>query len=404
MRKIHYAWVVCAGCTLMLFMGSGISCNTLSAAYPYFRSINGFSATEVSLLTTIRCLATLFGLFTVPLAAKRVDYRLPCALSCVTDAISLYMYAFSTDIRVFYVASAILGFGLAYGFMLPVSVLIGRWFNARRGTALGICSAVTGFTPMVFSPVLTAMIESRGLRFSLAACATLCLIAAIPVFFLIRPSPESMGTTPFGELPPETPQEQQRHGTKPNKAEWLLLLYAATVIGSIPIAYGMVTLLNTTAGLPAMPVSFAYSVASAGLMGGKLLFGVISDRIGNRSTNMLFLGFALLGVALCCLANLCSVPLMFIGCLLTGLGTVTAAMTISTFAADFSTPQGFPEMMKRFQIAYHFGSLTTSLGMGMLADKTGSYIPGFLAFGVFLALGTAVVVYFYYRKKPLGSR
>lgn len=51
------------------------------------------------------------------------------------------------------------------GAMLPASILMLRWFLSRRGTAIGICAAGTGFA-VVFSSILSALIE----RFSLRVC------------------------------------------------------------------------------------------------------------------------------------------------------------------------------------------------------------------------------------------
>ena len=83
--------------------------------------------------------------------------------------------------------------GVSYGLgaMLPASILMLRWFSSRRGTAIGICAAGTGISAVVFSPILSALIE----RFSLRVCfyfeALVSLLAAGLVFLLIRESPEA---------------------------------------------------------------------------------------------------------------------------------------------------------------------------------------------------------------------
>ena len=58
--------------------------------------------------------------------------------------------------------------GVSYGLgaMLPASILMLRWFLSRRGTAIGICAAGTGISAVVFSSILSALIE----RFSLRVC------------------------------------------------------------------------------------------------------------------------------------------------------------------------------------------------------------------------------------------
>ena len=89
--------------------------------------------------------------------------------------------------------------GVSYGLgaMLPASILMLRWFLSRRGTDIGICAAGTGISAVVFSPILSALIE----RFSLRVCfyfeVLVSLLAAIAVFLLIRESPEACSLAPY---------------------------------------------------------------------------------------------------------------------------------------------------------------------------------------------------------------
>ena len=52
MRKPHYAWAICAGCTLLLLVSGGLAVNAFSVAQPYILAQNGFTNTETSMITT----------------------------------------------------------------------------------------------------------------------------------------------------------------------------------------------------------------------------------------------------------------------------------------------------------------------------------------------------------------
>ena len=103
------------------------------------------------------------------------------------------------------------------GAMLPASILMLRWFLSRRGTAIGICAAGTGISAVVFSPILSALIE----RFSLRVCfyfeALVSLLAAGLVFFLIRESPEACGLAPYGTREEASSSEKQKLSIHPSR-------------------------------------------------------------------------------------------------------------------------------------------------------------------------------------------
>ena len=52
MRRLHRAWAVCLGCTLMLLVSGGLCINAFSVTQPYILAQNGFTNTETSMITT----------------------------------------------------------------------------------------------------------------------------------------------------------------------------------------------------------------------------------------------------------------------------------------------------------------------------------------------------------------
>ena len=108
--------------------------------------------------------------------------------------------------------------GVSYGLgaMLPASILMLRWFSSR-GTAIGICAAGTGISAVVFSSILSALIE----RFSLRVCfyfeALVSLLAAGRVFLLIRESPEACGLAPYGTREEASSSEKQKLFIHPSR-------------------------------------------------------------------------------------------------------------------------------------------------------------------------------------------
>ena len=81
MRRLHRAWAVCLGCTLMLLVSGRLCINAFSVTQPYILAQNGFTNTETSMITTacsVTFLLCMFGigapLTTVGLSVWAADF------------------------------------------------------------------------------------------------------------------------------------------------------------------------------------------------------------------------------------------------------------------------------------------------------------------------------------------
>ena len=79
--------------------------------------------------------------------------------------------------------------GLAFGFLyLPSLVIVGLWFEKKRGVATGITVAGSGVGMFVLPPLCTLMIDHWGWRFSMYGLAAMVFLCA-PLAMLYRPVP-----------------------------------------------------------------------------------------------------------------------------------------------------------------------------------------------------------------------
>ena len=163
MKKLHYSWVICLSGALLMFAAVGLTITAFSVYQPYIISVNGFSNTQASVLMTIRSIFTLVALLFVEVFYRRLNLRLGMAITVLLAAGSFFMYSVSRGYLMYCVSSALSGVAYAMGGMIPVSLLISRWFRDKVGLALGICSAGTGVSAVLIPPVVTRMIEKHSL-------------------------------------------------------------------------------------------------------------------------------------------------------------------------------------------------------------------------------------------------
>ena len=67
-RQIHrprYNWMICIGCSLLIFVTMGLVSSGFSVYFPFLARTYGLSNTQVSLLTTVRCAASFFSMLIV---------------------------------------------------------------------------------------------------------------------------------------------------------------------------------------------------------------------------------------------------------------------------------------------------------------------------------------------------
>ena len=83
--------------------------------------------------------------------------------------------------------------GCAFGFLyLPSLVIVGLWFDKKRGIATGITVAGTGVGLFVLPPLCTSLIKNFGWRVSLYALSGLVFLCA-PLALLYRDVPVKSG-------------------------------------------------------------------------------------------------------------------------------------------------------------------------------------------------------------------
>lgn len=246
MKNIHRAWAVCLGCTLALLVCGGLC-------------INAFSVTQTSMITTACSVTFLLCMFVVNTYYDKLGYRAGLTLAVLLGVGSFVLFAEARTIPGYYLAGMLAGVSHGLGAMLPASILMLRWFLSRRGTAIGICAAGTGISAVVFSSILSALIE----RFSLRVCfyfeALVSLLAAGLVFLLIRESPEACGLAPYGTREEASSSEKQKLSIHPSRLRWAMLYLGVILIGSIASpGFAHMMILFTSSGFSGAQAAFSF--------------------------------------------------------------------------------------------------------------------------------------------------
>ncbi len=277
---------------------------------------------------------------------------------------------------------------------LAANAITSRWFEIRRGRAMGLLAVSTSTGGFTMPPLIAFLMENLGWRTALVVQGLMAaglMLMVVMIFIRDRPSDLQLAVD-GGEAHPVLHTEQRR----PNEKAWSfgslfgagnfwlvaggagILLAADQALLASMIPYGM------DAGLSLQQASFLMSCLTFSAILGKLAIGALADRVDKR---WLFCAVACCNLAF--LAVLLMEPdfvVMLVACSIIGVaigGTYPLWMTIT---ADCFGARSFGTVMGSMNLVVMPFSIIAIRFIGEVFDRTGSYDIAFFAF-----MGTALL-------------
>ena len=320
----------------------------------------------------------------------KIDYRLSMAVASLAMGIGIIASSFSPKIEWVYLLYGVL-FGFAAGFSYrTLLTCIISWFPEAAGFASGVLLMGTGLTAFVFNVPTSYMIQSRGWRFALCSLGVIVLVITMVSALAIVPSKEKTapgrqeGTDGDGEY---TVTEMVRN---PKfllffPLSVLLLATCTTVFGNsnaIAISFGTTA---TTAAAITMVISLFNT-------SGRVVFGIIFDRKGRKTTMAISMAFFLAGVVLLFAAMssrslaLLGVAFGFIGICFGSVPSIASTYILTTFGR-----RHYPENFSVQGMYSFFSSFIGSSFLSVLLAKYNNYPQAIRFLGVYACV--AAVLY-----------
>ena len=121
-----------------------------------------------------------------------------------------------------YLGMITLGSDLAFSNAL--SALVNNWFHRRRALAMSSYHSISSLGPAILVPLLAVLIAYEGWRTASFIAGLIILGAILPLCFLVRSTPESVGLLPDGgpARPPRAKERRRRRSSDGPQADYLL--------------------------------------------------------------------------------------------------------------------------------------------------------------------------------------
>lgn len=388
-RQIFYGWWIVVVAAIGMFLGYGAVFNFTFSVFA--RAIGQEFQWSRSALSVAYSLSLITYAIAMPLVGRWADrfgarkVIIPSVLGFGLCLISLQHL--SASLWHFYAVCLIMGAVGAGSTVVTYFGVIARWFNRRRGLALGLAMIGVGVSNFTMPSLVQALIAQVGWRDTYLLVGLAVLLVPIPVGFLLKERPEMLGTWPDGQPPADSSPAQAGlpvgglSGRESLASGTFWLMFTAVFLVAVSVIGCLIHLVPMLVdrGMTAQAAAFATSLFGGAVIPGRVGSGYLLDRYFASRVAVGFFTGAALGILL--LWSGASGGLAYLAAFLVGMGMGAEGEIMAYLVSRYFGLRSFSEVFGYMMISFTAGGIIGPPIMGLGFDQTGSYR---LVLGIFL--------------------
>ena len=281
MINSHYRWVIVAA-------GGVLGCVAIGAMFSlpvFIRPIaeaTKWSITGVSSAMTVGFLAMALASMFWGTLSDRIGPRPVVLIGSVMLAASVAVASRTTSLIEFQLIFGVLVGAATAAIFAPMMATVTGWFDTHRSLAVSLVSAGIGMAPIVMSPLAAWLVSNYDWRTSMLVIAGVAAVVMIPVTFLVRrpPALEAGAVAVRGGGEPDVEMSLGQALRSPPFIILVLTNFFCCATHSGPIFHTVSY--AVTCGIPMIAAVSIYSVEGLAGMGGRVVFGILGDRLGAK--------------------------------------------------------------------------------------------------------------------------
>lgn len=397
-----HGWVI-----VIVFLVSGIALYGVRFSYGvFFKSLEiefGLSRAATSSIFSVNLLLSGVSAFFMGWALDRYGPKVTLSLMGLFTGLGLITTGFTNSLWQLYITySLLLALGIGAIFVVPMST-ISRWFDKKRGLAAGIASLGIGLGPLIMAPFATYIIINYTWRIASIIIGLVAFFVVLPISRLLKKSPAEVGALSDGvtassngtqnDHPPQTGLTL-REALRTRSFYIILLIYLFFSSNIFFITTHLVPHVTDT-GFSAMEAATMLSVVGVAAIVGRVLMGIVSDRIGRRFAVIvcaLVQGVAVLWLTWAHDFWMLQLFAISFGLAYSGMSPSLAALISDTFGVG-----RIGTILGVLEVGFGLGAAAGPAIGGYIFDISGSYSAAFLLWTV--AMLTAAVISFFVRQE-----
>ncbi len=380
LRRAYYGWWLLAGSVIAVALVAGTSFWSIGLYVDPLEQEFGWSRWQVSGGFSI---AQLMSALAAPLIGYGVDRYGPRRLivvGAVLTAASYLLMATITDLWQWYAYQSVNAVFRQMMFFIPFQTLISRWFDRRRGLAVGILG--TGFSLGGFAivPLMRLVIDAVQWQGSFVVVGVLTVAVLTPFALLVlRDHPSEMGIEVDGLAKPEGEPATTPVLTGVTVGQALRTpLFWVIAAAMTAFFFGMIGWMlhgipyYESVGYSTERAATLFSIAAGGGIVSRLAFGYLADRIPRMEAAAMVVAIFLAGAFATLLLTGGSVVGVVIFLALWVVGSSGGPMVEPLLLARSFGLASFASLLGIFQIV-SVVHLVSPIIAGAIYDTTGAY-------------------------------
>jgi sugar phosphate permease len=381
-RPFFYGWVITFASAFGLAVGvSGFIPAATGLLVAPLRDAFGWTPPQVLFALSF---TTLMAVPAAPLTGVLVDRfgaRRVIAISFLAEAVIIASLRYlDEEIGWFYARYAALAMFCTGTTAVAFSAVISRWFDQRRGLALGIALAGVGVGGAVWSLVTQALFDSVGWRDAFLYMGAFIAVVILPTMVLtLRDSPEAIGEKPDGRLVSDDLDTRRARSLsgftltaaiRDRRYWWVLITFFLVACVTYGVQLNLVTIMRAE-GATAQTAAAAQASIWAAMVFGRLTTGWLMDRFFAPRVALAFLVPCALGAVM--LALDARGPAAFVAAMLVGVATGAEGDVLAYVLGRYFGLKNFSAIYATQFALYAIGSSTGPVALSWAAARTGTY-------------------------------
>ncbi len=396
--KLFYGWVV-----VVALLGVGTITFAIRFSFGvFFKSIESEFALSRAATSGIYSILMLLGVIFAILGGWALDKygpRIVIFLSGLLTGLSLLLTSqTNAPWQLFITYSLLLSIGSSPIYVVTIST-ISRWFDKKRGLALGIAGSGGGLGPLIMAPFATFLISKFDWRIAFIVIGLIAWLIMIPLSRLLKKDPSEIGTSPDGADSLIRDSRNKNDSIQPigfsllqsikTRSFWLIMFIWLFYAFNLLLVLTHIVPHTTDIGFSSEEAAIFLSVISGMSIVGQVLMGRVSDSIGRKTTAIIC--SLLLMVAMVSLIWAQNLWMLYLFAITYGFAQGGFVSPLTALIGDTYGLRNIGLIVSMLNIGWGVGAAIGPAIGGLIFDVTNSYSIAFLMGGAAMLIATLLI-------------